>query len=468
MIIKKFVESVPYPIINFIHNKIGIPSFLRYGKVFWNTYNFLQKSQWWSREKLEEYQLQQLRKLLHCAYENVPYYYKILKEQNLRPGDIHNIEDFSKIPCLDKNTFKSHFNELLSRNIKTRNLPLTHTSGTTGKPLQFYQSYSENEKEWAFISHQWSRVGYKPGDPRVELRGAIINRKIPVSYNPLSKVLRLSPRIESKDVAQLYLDKMKSVGAMFLHGYPSAIATLASLVRRNSLIVPFQLKAIFFASEAIYDWEREIVEEVFNCPVFSHYGLAEHVVLAAECEESHYYHCVPQYGITEIDPETHEIIATGFFNYLNPFIRYRTTDIASSPVFSRCEHCGRNYFPIFERVEGRIEDFIITKDGIIISPAIITHPFKDLKTIKNTQIIQTAVDHIVMRVSTFEGASDKSEKELRQLCADLKEVLGTEMQIEVEVVDKIEMASSGKFKWIKSEVSKGRLEKGLETFFEYG
>ena len=33
-------------------------------KVFREKYTFLQKSQWWSREQLEEYQLQQLGKVL--------------------------------------------------------------------------------------------------------------------------------------------------------------------------------------------------------------------------------------------------------------------------------------------------------------------------------------------------------------------------------------------------------------------
>ena len=37
----------------------GYTSF-RYRKVFRETYAFLQESQWWSRERLEEYQLEQL------------------------------------------------------------------------------------------------------------------------------------------------------------------------------------------------------------------------------------------------------------------------------------------------------------------------------------------------------------------------------------------------------------------------
>lgn len=468
---KKLVNILPYSIVNFtadlITDKLGfalrVPDFLSYGKEFWLTFNFLQESQWWSRDKLEEYQLQQLRKVLHYAYETVPYYNRLFKKRHLLPGDIRYVSDLGKLPTLTKDTFKTCFNELVSRNVRTSTFPLNHTSGTTGKPLQFYQSYSEFEREWAFICHQWSRVGYKPGESLVELRGLPRPRKKnPIVHLTSSNVLRLSPVVEDKSGGQDYLNNIKSFGARFLNGYPSAIATFASIIRRYSLKVPFKLKAIFFSSEIVYDWQREIVEEVFNCPTFSHYGMAEHVTLAAECENNRFYHCVPQYGITEIDPDTNEIIGTNLYNYINPFIRYRTTDVASSSSFSKCEDCGRNYFPIFEKIEGRKEDFIVTPNGALVPPAVLTHPFKDLKYVKSAQLIQTVLDQIVLRVSLFEE-SGKSEKELMQLRANLIKILG-EMEIEVEIVPEIEKTTAGKFKWVQSKISDGVIEKGLEKF----
>ena len=46
---------------------------------FLRTYTLLKESQWWSKEKLEEYQLLQMKKLLNHANENVPYYKKVFK-----------------------------------------------------------------------------------------------------------------------------------------------------------------------------------------------------------------------------------------------------------------------------------------------------------------------------------------------------------------------------------------------------
>jgi len=462
MNLKKSAQKLPYPLqlpLRYIYG--AIPFSIREGRVFQETYNFLQESQWWSREKLEEYQMEQLTKLLNHAYDNVPYYRRVFDEIGLRPKDIQNFNDLKQLPCLTKDDFKNNFQELVARNIDIKKLPMSHTSGTSGKPLQFYTSRSAGQRERAFIFHQWSRAGYELGDSKVGIRGEIINRRNPVEFDPVEKILRLSPRVDNVETAKYYLQKIEGFKSDFIHGYPSAIASFAYVIKKYGLPVPFQLKAVLFASEVVYDWQRKIVGDVFKCKVFSHYGSAEHVVIAAECEHSSYYHPLPQYGITEIDPETNEIIGTGFSNYINPFIRYRTTDIASG-VVSHCNSCERAYYPVFAKVEGRLEDYIMTSQGPV-APAVITHPFKDMKTVKDTQIIQKSMRLILLRIAPWPGKDSAAYKtEVSQLCRNLQAILGNDVRIEVEELEEIERTKSGKFKWIISEVSKNMLEKGLE------
>jgi len=463
MRLKDFAKSLPYPIkqgLKYIYG--ATPPRFRYGKVFWETYCFLQESQWWSREKLQEYQMQQLEKLLKHAYKNVPYYRKVFDERGLKPKNIQGFDDLKKLPYLTKDAFRQHFDELVAKNAELRSLSMNHTSGTTGKPLQFYEDPSAGQKELAFIYHQWSRVGLEPNNPLIQLRGAIIGGNRPVEYDPIRKVLRLSPRLDNKETIGYYLEKMRRFRARFLHGYPSTIAVFASMIKQYDFRVSFRLKAVLFASENIYSWERKVTKEVFDCRVFSHYGMAEKAVLAGECENTHYYHCLPQYGMTEVDTDTNEIIGTSFLNYVNPFIRYRTTDIASQTIHSKCSECGRNYFPILPSVEGRLEDFLITPEGIPVSPAVITMPFKDFKTIKNTQIVQKSIDYIKLRIAPWDNRSSKVlEDELHQLCQGLQNILGPDMKVETEIVQSVQFSKSGKFRWIISEVSKDSFEKGL-------
>ena len=102
-------RGLPYPAkqgLKYIHSTI--PPRFRYGKMFWDTYNFLQESQWWTRERLEEYQMHQLSRLLHHAYENVPYYRKAFDERGLKPKSIQDFDDLRKLPYLTKEIIRKN------------------------------------------------------------------------------------------------------------------------------------------------------------------------------------------------------------------------------------------------------------------------------------------------------------------------------------------------------------------------
>jgi phenylacetate-CoA ligase len=418
---QKLVKKLPYPVKQGLKYVYGaIPFSIRYGKAFRETYKFLQESQGWSKSKLEDYQMHQLEKLLNYTYKNVSYYRRIFDERGLKPGYIQTLNDLKQLPYLTKDNLKNNFEDFIAKNVNVSCLKKVSTSGTSGKPLQFYWDINEIQKEWAFTCHHWSCVGYKPGDTLIQLRGTVIDSDKPVNYDPVMRVLRLSPRIDNKRIV-----------------------------------------AVFFASETIYPWQRQVTEELFGCRVFGFYGMAEHVVTARECENSTNYHCVPQYGITEISPSSNEIIGTGFLNYANPFIRYKTTDIASQINSTGCSECGREYNPVFKAIEGRIEDFIINPEGVPVSPAVITHPFKTLETIMHTQIIQTEPDKLLLKIVPWNLAITKEyENEVKQLCHGLQKIVGTAMHIKTENVNSIKTTKSGKFKWIISDVSRDFLKRG--------
>lgn len=114
-----------------------------------------------------------------------------------------------------------------------------------------------------------------------------------------------------------------------------------------------------------------------------------------------------------------------------------------------------HYYPIFDSTEGRLEDFIVTQEGALIPPAIVTHSFKDLKSIKNTQIIQETPDKIILRVVPVEDVNKNyMDKVIRYLSQELKIIIGEKIKIIPEVVNEIVLSPSGKFKWIILDISK--------------
>lgn len=356
----------------------SIPPRLRFHRTFWEMYNLLQKSQWWSRQELAAYQLKQLKKLLRHAYENVPYYKRIFTETGFDPYNFSDIKDLRKLPFLTKDIVRNNLKDLISENFPKSKIETVTTGGTTDVPLNFCQEKKISDSiEDAFIFSLWNRVGFKFGDKRVSIRGAVARTgrgKKFCEYDPIQKNLTLSSLDMTDASIQEYISTIREFQPDFFHVYPSVISILAKYMKKRNIKSFKNVKAILCCSEILYPYQRTLLEDVFQCRVYSWYGHAEKAVLAGECEESSDYHIFPEYGITElIDRDNNvisnadqegEIVATGFNNYTLPFIRYRTGDLA---IYSgkNCP-CGRAY-PLLERVTGREQEYFVDKNGSLVT-----------------------------------------------------------------------------------------------------
>ena len=193
----ELASSLPKPLTQGLKYAYGtIPFSIRSGKVFRETYAFLQESQWWSIEEHKEYQHVQLSKLLHHAYENVPYYRMVFDELGLKPKDILDLKDLQLLPFLTKEIIQENLPNLIARNYPKSKLHYVTTSGSTGIPLEFYY---ENDitpaKEMAFMLTQWDRVGFKTRDRCIVLRGNVIKSADKGKfweYDPINRNLILS------------------------------------------------------------------------------------------------------------------------------------------------------------------------------------------------------------------------------------------------------------------------------------
>jgi len=459
MDLKKIAKSLPYPLQKSIKYAYSlVPARLRYGKVFWDTYNFLQQSQWWSKEKLEEYQMEQLSKLLDHAYKNVSYYRRVFDERGLKPKDIQCFNDLKKLPYLTKKIIQKNFKTLAAQNYPKSKLKYVTTGGSTGMPMGFYVNKDVFfEREWAFMFTQWNRVGYKFGSKSIVLRGDIIkslkNDKF-WEYNPIKKNLILSTYHMNKDMLPKYIKIIRKFNPDFIWNYPSAITILAKFMKENN-IKPFaSVRALLCGSENLYPWQRKLLEEVFQCRVYSWSGHTEQAVLAGECERSNYYHVFPEYGLTELingngktvsnDGEMGEVVATGFNNFVFPFIRYRTDDLA---VFSnsKCD-CGRNY-SLVKQIEGRLQDLVVTKDKryITLTALIFAQHFESFSRIKEMQIVQEKEGEIKIRVVKSSQYSDKDENEIM---SKMNMAVGDGLNIRFEYVGYIPRTKSGKYRFL--------------------
>lgn len=430
---------------------------LRYrlgGNNFISTFNFLQETDKWNKDRLINYQKKELKKLLEHTVKHIKFYSNI---SLISDDSFKNLERF---PIIEKETIRDNTNVFRADNITMKNTYYITTGGTSGNPFGFYLDNSVYGKEWAFVMNSWKRVGFKPGDKIISFRGVEFknaNKGIFWQDNPMYNMFEMSPFHMSEENLPKYIEKIKKYKPKYFHGYPSAISLLAEFVKEYGCDFP-SIKAVFAVSENVYPAQRELIQNTFKTRVFSFYGLTERVIMAPECEYDSRYHSFPGYGITELvdkngDPvgegERGELVGTGFLNYCMPFIRYRTEDTA---IFSKQEcKCGRNHF-MLEKLIGRgSKEFIIGKNGTKI-------PFNALyialhsdvfSNISRFQFYQKQPEEIKIRIVPKPNFSELDKK---NFIKSIFQRVGDDLHVEIEVVQNIELTHRGKSRLLIQEI----------------
>ena len=424
---------------------------LIYRTPYQETYRSLQHSQRWTSEQIKEYQWQQLKTLLHHAYEHVPYYKKLFNLRGITPDKIQSFHDLQQIPFLTKEIVQEHTNELKATNYPARTFEETITGGSTGFPLRFYVEKGVwYAKHLAYIKTLLERAECHAMDKSVQITGS----EKPWEYRPLSRTLVLSSFHMTDHNLPIYIKKIRRLQPHYIIGYPSAITMLATYMKDNTL----ELKAIFCYGETIYDWQREFLEELFQCRVHGQYGHREQSVLAGTCEKSNSYHIFPEYGFVELidrngrqvtkDGESGEIVATGFHTGIFPFIRYKTGDIA---VYSthHCE-CGRNY-PLLKSIEGRAQDFVVSKTERLVPFMGVHHLVaKSSENVKECQLYQERQGEIVLRVVRRKTYSEDDARRIQEI---FYKRFGEEFSLTLTYLDSIPRTSRGKYQFLIQKLS---------------
>ena len=143
-----------------------------------------------------------------------------------------------------------------------------------------------------------------------------------------------------------------------------------------------------------------------------------------------------------------ELVGTSFDNNLMPFIRYKTQDYGIHQENS-CS-CGRNY-PILSDVEGRMQEFLVTKDDRIISVTTMgAAHFEVLDSVSETQYFQDKKGKIVFRIVPKEGYTHEHGKQIKKAIEEKTEY-GCE--VEIQIVDSIKRTKSGKHMMMEQKLN---------------
>ena len=328
------------------------------------------------------------------------------------------------------------------------------TSGTSGTPLHVFRSLESVLWENAIVERHFRWSGYRPGMPRAYLRGDLIvpiERTTPPYWflNRYSNQLIISSRHLRADCVDDIVRMLDRFAPFMMEAYPSTAYELALLLekRNTALRIPY----LFTGSEPLYPHQRELIEARLATAVLDHYGMAERIAYATECEHGS-LHVNSDYSYVEIVDEAGNptdgegyVVGTTFHNRLMPLVRYRMSDRTR---WRRADcACGRTY-PVIEPVSGKYEDTLFGSQGQRISPSVVTFAFKSLRGIKYSQVAQTGAGIWEIRVVP-EASFGEAERE--RLIENVKHLVDPGIHVVVREVAEIARTSAHKYRWIVNE-----------------
>jgi phenylacetate-CoA ligase len=420
---------------------------------------FLAESENWSADQVSTYQLSELKRIVRYAYERTKAYRELYGRAGVTPDSMQTLDDIANLPFVEKEIIRDRLEEF---SVPLRGRSYVTTGGSTGIPFGFYRDKLSFSRELASKAHQYHRIGWKEGDRQLVFRGLPIKRESRMQFYPRFNELRCSSYYMVPERMEAYRKRAFEFRPGWVKCYPSSGYMFASFLKETGRPFP-PIKGVLCASENLYDFQEKRLREIFRARVFSHYGHYEMAVLAGFCEYQDTYHVLPQYGYAELigpngrpvnEPgERGEIVGTSFIMHATPFIRYRTRDFAT--LKSRgCPSCGRPY-PVWERIDGRLQEFLVTSAGRLISMTAINMHDGIFDHVRQFQFLQEEKGKLRFRYIPKETCRP-------DVVADMKRrllvKLGEDVALCMEQVPEIALTSRGKHRFLIQGLSLNVIE----------
>lgn len=437
---KRLIKKAPTIIQRAYYNMV--PFGKRYGEEYIKTTQLLKQTLEYTPDMLKAYQFYQLRRVMSNAYDNVPYYHKLMVDYGVKRV-IDDPSDISKLPVLTKQLVLDNWNDLINKRYQGKPV-LFKTSGSTGKKFQFLGDDNLYKREAAFVNRAFELHGAKLYDNRT----VWVRRYAPKAGDPLSYTdyelnrTYLSPFNVSLDTIKDYVDEINKTKAKTLVTYPSLANFMATLMKMKNLTFDY-ITSIHCASEMVMPEWRENVKNSIGVDLYAHYGMMEKVSFFCNTLDDSRYAENLEYGYTEI--VDNDVIGTGFLNDVMPLIRYTPGDKAimdtSGDTFNSLPITVNDFI-------GRSTDMIETEDGRKLAGVNFYTMMYKIPGVEMFQIIQKSYDKFEVRYIENSKTTTNTPLEILEGMSDR---IG-DCEVTCVPVKELERSASGKFKTIKSEL----------------
>ncbi|MBP8031229.1 MAG: phenylacetate--CoA ligase [Acetobacterium sp.] len=328
------------------------------------------------REKLQELQLERLKRMVNRIYHDVPFYRNKFQEKGLMPEDVRSLDDLQQLPFTTKVDLRDNYPYGLFTVPLEQIVRIHASSGTTGKPTVV--GYTRNDiSMWSeLMARCLVAAGAGPHSVIQNAYGyGLFTGGLGVHYGAERLGASIIPISGGNTAKQIMI--MQDFGSTVLTCTPSYAIYLSEVLAESGIDPEsLKIKAGIFGAEPWSENIRKDIEKKLKIKAYDIYGLSEIMGpgVAIECESQDGLHVWEDHFIPEIiDPvtlkvlpygEQGELVITTITKEGIPILRYRTRDITTIKP-EPCA-CGRTHLRI-SRLQGRTDDMLIIR-GVNVFP----------------------------------------------------------------------------------------------------
>lgn len=415
-----------------------------------------QQSEYLSAAEIAQLQLKQAEFLLYCAKRSVPLY----KERLPKVGGALTQEEWEKIPVLSREELVNAKTQLINQKPLKGHDQFNEitTSGSTGMPITaygtqvtraFWDAFTLREHLWHKRDFSGKLVSIRPeqGEPGKPLKGDSWGGGAGVVFKTGPAAV-LNSRTELSE----QLKWLQAENPEYLLSLPSILAELALRCELQGIELP-NLKQIRSYGEILTQATRDICKRVWQVEITDVYSTQEVGYIAMQCPEKGSYHIQSESLLVEIldendSPcavgETGRVVVTTLLNLGAPLIRYALGDYAQ---WGEPCACGRGQ-PVLRKIMGRQRNMMRTPDGRVHWPSF-PASYWNLNKVKQLQIVQTALDTLLIRLVVSDALEVKEENQLKALFV---ERFKYPFKCEFEYLQRIPRSKGGKYEDFMSMV----------------
>ncbi|KAI3595323.1 hypothetical protein D8I24_7944 [Cupriavidus necator H850] len=377
------------------------------------------------------------------ALRDVPFYREniSIRWQEVDAGNVRAV--LSHFPYLTKELVMQNREAFLSERYRDRRKHYTTSGGSSGQGIGVWRTKRQADIEKGFFVAEWGKLGFSFERSRTLRVGADARRR--EEQSPLWRSgnrLMLSPYHLHERWANAITAGIRRFSPDYIHGYPSAVATVAKLLDERG---EMSVKGVLLASEPAMEEQLRLIGRVFHAPISVNYGLTERTNLAfANYAEGQplSYRFNDLYGITEFagDDVNREIVGTSLWNDVFPLIRYRTGD-----------HIGAAFSDGGFEIVGRNQEFLVSRFGSLIPGLSIVIDERTWDFVKYYQVHQSLPGEIVIKVVPRNGSLSAEQRDF--IRARQIERWGDFFGVSISEVSEIPLTKGGKRRLVISEIA---------------